>query len=59
MEAKIDFIQDIIDKTNRLEGAKNDLQKQVDLSSAKIIFIKAFKVKSKSVLPEVYSISSG
>ena len=28
-EAQNDLIQDIIDKTNRLEGAKNDLQKQV------------------------------
>ena len=30
------FPQDIIDKTNRLEGAKNDLQKQVDATNARI-----------------------
>merc|ERR1712088_284617 len=29
-------VQDIIDKTNRLEGAKNDLQKQVDATNARI-----------------------
>ena len=28
--------QDIIDKTSRLEGAKNDLQKQVDATNARI-----------------------
>ena len=28
--------QDIIDKTNRLEGAKNDLQKQVDATNTRI-----------------------
>ena len=28
--------QDIIDKTNRLEGARNDLQKQVDATNARI-----------------------
>ena len=30
------FPQDIIDKTTRLEGAKNDLQKQVDATNARI-----------------------
>ena len=30
------FPQDIIDKTNRLEGAKNDLQKQVEATNARI-----------------------
>merc|ERR1719492_596394 len=29
-------VQEIIDKTNRLEGAKNDLQKQVDATNARI-----------------------
>jgi myosin heavy chain 6/7 len=29
-------VQDIIDKTNRLEAAKNDLQKQVDATKARI-----------------------
>ena len=28
--------QDIIDKTSRLEGAKNDLQKQVDATNTRI-----------------------
>ena len=28
--------QDIIDKTTRLEGAKNDLQKQVDATNLRI-----------------------
>ena len=28
--------QDIIDKTNRLEGAKNDLQKQVEATNTRI-----------------------
>ena len=38
-EAQNYLIQDIIDKTNRLEGAKNDLQKQVVFLSH-IIFTK-------------------
>jgi hypothetical protein len=29
-------LQDIIDKTNRLEGARNDLQKQVDATNLRI-----------------------
>merc|ERR1739848_80668 len=29
-------VQDIIDKTNRLEAAKNDLQKQVDQTNARV-----------------------
>ena len=31
-----DTFQDIIDKTTRLEGAKNDLQKQVDATNLRI-----------------------
>ena len=30
------FLQDIIDKTNRLEGQRNDLQKQVDATNGRI-----------------------
>ena len=41
-EAQNDLIQDIIDKTNRLEGAKNDLQKQVIFFYG-IIFTKPLK----------------
>merc|ERR1712228_687916 len=29
-------VQDIVDKTNRIEGMKNDLQKQVDETNARI-----------------------
>merc|ERR1711974_451241 len=29
-------IQDIVDKTNRIEGMKNDLQKQVDETNSRI-----------------------
>ena len=42
IEAQNDLIQDIIDKTNRLEGAKNDLQKQVIFFYG-IIFTKPLK----------------
>ena len=47
------LIQDIIDKTNRLEGAKNDLQKQVDFSSQKLSKF------NPSQLPEITTFSSG
>ena len=53
-EAQNGLIQDIIDKTNRLEGAKNDLQKQVDLSSQKLS-----KFRPHQKLPEITLFTSG